>query len=139
MDTKELVERLATLKDGFDTAIATIERLERERDRYRSGLEVMATSFYKDDQHQNYAKHVLGDAQISAESEAAALRARVARLEAENMRLTFVVMNRPSQRHFDILAEAMAEIKATSDGLSDQTVAEIVAGCIREIADMRDE
>lgn len=36
-------------------------------------------------------------------------------------------------RHFNILAEAMAEVKATSDGLSDQSIAEIVAGCIEEI------
>ena len=36
-------------------------------------------------------------------------------------------------RHFNILAEAMAEVKATSDGLSDQSIVEIVAGCIEEI------
>lgn len=37
-------------------------------------------------------------------------------------------------RHFDILVEAMAEVKATSDGLSDQPIADIVQGCIDEIA-----
>lgn len=37
-------------------------------------------------------------------------------------------------RHFEILAEAMAEVKATSDGLSDQPIADIVAGCLAEIA-----
>jgi len=37
-------------------------------------------------------------------------------------------------RHFEILAEAMAEIKATSDGLSNQPIADIVAGCLEEIA-----
>lgn len=41
-------------------------------------------------------------------------------------------------RHFDILAEAMAEVKATSDGLSDQPIADIVAGCIEEIAALPD-
>jgi hypothetical protein len=37
------------------------------------------------------------------------------------------------QKHFDILAEAMAEVKATSDGLSVQSIADIVEGCINEI------
>lgn len=41
---------------------------------------------------------------------------------------------RPSTRHFEILAEAMAEVKATSDGPSDQPIADIVAGCLTEIA-----
>jgi hypothetical protein len=36
-------------------------------------------------------------------------------------------------RHFNILAEAMAEVKATSDGLSDQSIADIVDGCLAEI------
>lgn len=36
-------------------------------------------------------------------------------------------------RHFYILVEAMAEIKATSDGLSDQSISDIVQGCIDEI------
>ena len=41
-------------------------------------------------------------------------------------------------RHFDILAEAMAEVKATSDGLSDQPIADIVQGCLDEIAALPD-
>lgn len=36
-------------------------------------------------------------------------------------------------RHFEILAEALSEIKATSDGLSDQPIADIIAGCLAEI------
>ncbi len=40
----------------------------------------------------------------------------------------------PDGRHFDILAEALAEVKATSDGKSDQSIADIVAGCLDEIA-----
>jgi hypothetical protein len=101
MDTKELVEMARSLAaqidpmliGGRDAALLngladTIERLERERDRYRSGLEVLATSFYKDDQHQDYAKHVLGDAQISAESELTTLRARVAKMEEALKRIS---------------------------------------------------
>lgn len=45
----------------------------------------------------------------------------------------------PSQPHFDILAEAMAEVKASSDGLSDQPIAEIVQGCLDEIAALASE
>lgn len=41
--------------------------------------------------------------------------------------------------HLNILAEAMAEVKATSDGLSDQPIAAIVAGCIDEIKELKGE
>ncbi|MDF1599670.1 hypothetical protein PZ895_07760 [Mesorhizobium sp. YIM 152430] len=68
----------------------------------------------------------------SPEAEAR-LRERVAELEAENIRMAFALKQAPSQRHFDILVEAMAEVKATSDGGSDQPIADIVAGCIAEI------
>lgn len=37
-------------------------------------------------------------------------------------------------RVMDVLAEAMAEVKATSDGHSTQPIADIVAGCLAEIA-----
>lgn len=33
--------------------------LEEERDRYRRGLEMLACTFFKEDQHQDYAKHIL--------------------------------------------------------------------------------
>ena len=36
-------------------------------------------------------------------------------------------------RHFNALADAMAEIKATNDGVSIQPIAEILAWCLREI------
>ncbi|MEO3387365.1 hypothetical protein [Mesorhizobium sp. CAU 1741] len=85
--------------------------------------------------------------------------ARIAELEAENARLTkerdesgrrwrdsFDAMHQRAMRaeakhvvdlrHFNILVEAMAEVKATSDGLSDQPVADIVQGCIDEIASL---
>ena len=39
----------------------------------------------------------------------------------------------PSRAHFEILAEAMSEIKATSDGHSDQPIADIVAWCLSQI------
>lgn len=42
-------------------------------------------------------------------------------------------VNKIDPRHFEILTEAMAEVKATSDGLSDQPIADIVAGCLAEI------
>lgn len=38
-------------------------------------------------------------------------------------------------KHFSALADGMAEIKATSDGQSDQPIADIVAGVLAEIAD----
>lgn len=39
-------------------------------------------------------------------------------------------------RVMDVLAEAMAEVKATSDGESTQPIADIVAGCLVEIAEL---
>jgi hypothetical protein len=36
-------------------------------------------------------------------------------------------------RHFNILAEALAEVKATIDGKSDQLISDIVMGCLAEI------
>jgi hypothetical protein len=36
-------------------------------------------------------------------------------------------------RHRDVLAEALAEIKAALDGSSEQPIADIVDGCIEEI------
>lgn len=42
-------------------------------------------------------------------------------------------------RVMDVLAEAMAEVKATSDGHSAQPVPDIVAGCLAEIAAMNKE
>lgn len=39
----------------------------------------------------------------------------------------------------DVLAEALAEVKATSDGESTQPIADIVAGCIAEIGAMSKE
>lgn len=49
-------------------------------------------------------------------------------------RLRSALEDAPDRRHFEILAEAMAEVKATSDGLSYQPIADIVAGCLEEIA-----
>jgi len=64
----------------------------------------------------------------------ASLTARNAALEAENAGLRLAVRQSPSMRHFQILVEAMAEVKATSEGLSDQPIANIVSGCLSEIA-----
>lgn len=41
---------------------------------------------------------------------------------------------RKDARLLNILVEAMAEVKATSDGKSDQPIADIVSGCLAEIA-----
>lgn len=41
---------------------------------------------------------------------------------------------RKEARLLDVLAEAMAEIKAASDGESDQPIADIISGCLAEIA-----
>lgn len=43
---------------------------------------------------------------------------------------------RSELRVMDVLAEAMAEVKATSDGESTQPIAGIVSGCLAEIATM---
>jgi CRISPR/Cas system-associated endoribonuclease Cas2 len=57
-----------------------------------------------------------------------AIKARYDALKAENESL------RKDARLLDILAEAMAEVKATSDGESEQPIADIVSGCLAEIA-----
>lgn len=41
-----------------------VEAMERERDCLRSGLETLAATFYKEDQHQAYARHVLDEAAL---------------------------------------------------------------------------
>ena len=69
-DTKELGERLAALKKGFDTAIATIESLARERDaQYDENINRI-----------NAEGLALLRAEV-AEAELATLRASVERLE----------------------------------------------------------
>lgn len=40
---------------------------------------------------------------------------------------------RKDARLLDILVEALAEVKATSDGHGDQPIADIVSGCLAEI------
>lgn len=47
-----------------------------------------------------------------------------------------LVSLRSELRVIDVLAEAMAEMKATSDGESAQPIADIVSGCVAEIAAM---
>lgn len=60
-----------------------------------------------------------------------ALEAR--RLALEITDLKEVLNHAPDPRHFTILVEALSEIKASSDGESDQPIADIVAGCLEEI------
>lgn len=59
-------------------------------------------------------------------------------LAAENERLREALRNAPDVRHFQILVEAMSEVKATNDGQSDQTITGIVDGCLAEIAALED-
>lgn len=61
-------------------------------------------------------------------------------LAAENERLKALVAEMvealeraPQMRHFEILAEAMSEVKATNDGQSGNSITEIVDWCIEEI------
>ena len=63
--------------------------------------------------------------------------AELVQLRNENFRLRLALENAPSQAHFTILVEALAEIKATVDGQSSQPVTDIVAGCISEIAALK--
>ena len=56
-----------------------------------------------------------------------------ARLEAQVAELTQKLERAPDPTHFMLLAEALAEIKATVDGQSNQPVADIISGCIEEI------
>lgn len=51
-------------------------------------------------------------------------------LQEENKRL---------ERERDIFAEALAEIKATHEGKSDQPIGAILSGCIEEIAQLKRE
>lgn len=55
-------------------------------------------------------------------------------LRSENERLQAELAAAPNRAHFELLAEALAEVKATSDGDSEQPIAQIVAGCLAEIA-----
>ncbi len=70
---------------------------------------------------------LLNKTREDAQAEAAA---RIAALEAEVARL------RKSSRTADLNAEALAEIKATLDGNSTQTVQEIMDGLVAELTEL---
>lgn len=57
----------------------------------------------------------------------------IEQIEADNERLKAHIKNRISEVHENILCEALAEIKATVDGDSNQTVKAIVYGALEEI------
>lgn len=99
------VEEVAS---SLATLQAEVERLTKERDE-----EAVCVAYAEGD-----FKKALDRAE-AAETELAQLKQQLA--------------ERPGVRHFDILAEAMAEVKATSDGDSTQPIADIVAGCLAEI------
>lgn len=48
---------------------AVTDSMRIERDRYKRGLETLACTFYKDDQYQDYAKHVLDAARAALQGE----------------------------------------------------------------------
>jgi len=50
---------IAHARTDIPALIAEVERLTAERDALKAGLHILATTFYKDDQHQAYALHVL--------------------------------------------------------------------------------
>jgi hypothetical protein len=56
---------------------------------------------------------------------------KIQKLKSDIAILRKSLMNR--DRHLMIMAEALSEIKATSDGHSDQPIADIISGCLGEI------
>lgn len=48
---------------------ASTTAAEADRDRYKRGLETLACTFYKDDQYQDYAKHILAAARAALQGE----------------------------------------------------------------------
>ncbi|MCV0352819.1 MAG: hypothetical protein K5863_22315 [Nitratireductor sp.] len=56
--------------EALDAALSApkAEAVIAERDHYKNGLQILADTFYKDDQHQDYAKHVLATVPIDASS-----------------------------------------------------------------------
>lgn len=69
--------------------------------------------------------------ELGAENDA--LKAENAALKALVAEMVEGLERAPRMRHFEILAEAMAEVKATNDGQSDNSITEIVDWCIAEI------
>lgn len=68
------VEHLRLYRD-LDTAAdmllalkARADALEKRAEKLTAGLQVLATTFYKDDQHQAYAKHILDAARAALEA-----------------------------------------------------------------------
>ncbi len=61
---------------------------------------------------------------------------KIRNLEAEIIQLRRALMKK--DRHFMIIVEALSEIKATSDGLSEQPIADIISGCVSEIQALGD-
>ena len=71
--------------------------------------------------------------QLKAENES--LRSQLDCSQGDFRQLEKIVNRmRKDAQLLDILVEAMAEVKATSDGDSDQPISEIVSGCLAEIA-----
>jgi hypothetical protein len=61
---------------------------------------------------------------------------QIQNLQSENLRLREQLAK--TNKHLFLMVEAMSEIKATSDGYSDQPIADIISGCILEIRSIGD-
>lgn len=56
---RQLEHELHEANERAESAEAKLAEARKVIERYESGLNTLATTFYKDDQHQDYAKHVL--------------------------------------------------------------------------------
>jgi hypothetical protein len=132
IDGKRVVIRVepGSIPDGIACRDETIHQQDKmiddlrdERDRLKAEVERLTA----------YSRH-----QYSLGHEAAAVEigGEVDVLKAELLFAKTRLKHAPSPDHFDIVCEALAEIKATIDGegLPGQTVADIVDGCLAEIA-----
>ncbi|WP_379069165.1 hypothetical protein ACHMW4_04350 [Mesorhizobium sp. UC22_110] len=66
---KEMDRESFGLRKSYRTEHRRTTAAEADRDRYRRGLETLACTFYKDDQYQDYAKHVLDAARAALQGE----------------------------------------------------------------------
>lgn len=119
-----------------DTSVGSYEAFELNMNVPSGPVTVFGWSGipWKKDQHVESFKAAKAAAQADYEARILSALTPAPDLAFENERLRGLLQNAPNLRHFQILAEAMAEVKATNDGQSDQTITEIVDGCLAEIA-----
>lgn len=56
---RALLEERSAREATLTALEAENKRLQKTNDHYRSGLQTLASTFYKEDQHQDYASHIL--------------------------------------------------------------------------------